>query len=195
MRANFLPVLLLLGSVHVGPACGRARKSNKRAADPHGLYPLFQLEPSVDRELTFSDGHASTIEHVGGGEDTEGTLRAFRIRHLLRAEEAAALVAEAQAQPGGPQSSATEREAPGSEQWRSSEQVWVPRGPNRRKISPVVRSLNRRTAELTRIPLPVVEDGSIQVARYTPGGHYYPHFDSSPLFQARCTPTPPTHFA
>jgi hypothetical protein len=44
----------------------------------------------------------------------------------------------------------------------------VPRGQHT-DTSPLVRSINQRTAELTKIPLPVVSDGSIQVARYVSG--------------------------
>ena len=136
--------------------------------DVPGVYPLFELEPNSDRDVMFSDGHASRIQHLGGHGNDGPPARAFHIRGFLREEEAAELIAEAQARPGGPQLSGTERGKAGAELWRNSEQVWVPRGEHR-ETSALVRSINQRTAELTRMPLSVVADGSIQIARYVSG--------------------------
>ena len=170
-----LPAALLLAALVLHtPLCGHSRRNNKgRRAKGHaadrsdvpGLYPLFELKPSSeDQDIMFSDGHTSRIQHLGGRENNQ-PARAFHIRGLLRQEEAAELITEAQAQPGGPQLSETERGRGGAEVWRNSEQVWVPRA-ERAQSSTLVRTLNKRTAELTRIPLKVVADGSIQVARY-----------------------------
>ena len=138
--------------------------------DVPGLYPLFELAPNSagDHDIKFSDGHASRIQHIGGRGNDEPPARAFHIRGFIRKEEAAELIAEAQARPGGPQLSGTERGKAGAELWRNSEQVWVPRGQHP-ETSALVQSINRRTAELTRIPLSIVADGSIQIARYVSG--------------------------
>ncbi|MBF12768.1 MAG: hypothetical protein CMF46_00125 [Legionellales bacterium] len=54
---------------------------------------------------------------------------------------------------------------------RQSETAWLP------KNDPVVKSVIERASELTKIPFKNAE--KIQLLRYTPGGFYSPHHDSS----------------
>jgi hypothetical protein len=175
-----LRLILLAALLLQIPRCGYGRRNKKKASRltttrsagagnaPAGLYPLFELDANLDEEIAFSDGHTSHIQHLGGHGNGRPSARVFHIKGFLGQDEAADLIAEAQAQPGGPQLSGTVRDAKGGEEWRNSEQVWVPRGQHP-DTSALVRSINQRTAELTKIPLPVVSDGSIQVARYVSG--------------------------
>ena len=113
------------------------------------LEAMQQAAGGTDEEIAFSDGHSSRIQHLGGNENGQPAARAFHIRGFLGQGEAAELISEAQAQPGGPQLSRTERDKAGGEEWRNSKQVWVPRGQHP-DTSALVRSINQRTAELTR---------------------------------------------
>lgn len=172
--ASCLLVLLIHQHHPAAARKSKSRKASRGGADPAGLYPLFEITAAItsaDREIAFADGHTSTIERLGGHPPPGlgAPARAFRVTGLLKPEEAQALVAEAQGQPGGMQASGSGDR--GSTSWRDSEQVWVPRS-NKRSTSALVRSLNKRVGELTKIPLSVIEDGSIQVARYGGGGHY-----------------------
>eukprot|EP01050_Picozoa_sp_SAG11_P034027 SAG11_NODE_11836_length_736_cov_0.877551_2_plen_149_part_01 len=68
----------------------------------------------------------------------------------------------------------------GNADWRSADSAWLAK--QGRSTDPLVEKLNARAAALLRAPVSVVAGGnSLQVARYTAGQHYWPHFDSRHL--------------
>ena len=68
----------------------------------------------------------------------------------------------------------------GNEAWQRSSSAFLPKAG--RQMDPAVAMLNAKVAWLTRILEWALGRGnSLQIARYHPGQHYWPHFDSRHL--------------
>ena len=182
MRGVLLLVTLLLCGCSLSPPTVEARRRKLQKAvvrsAPHGEEVLdFQLwQPASDDGDT--PGSEFEIHRLAS------TPSIYRVDNFLDGAACERLISLALDSPTLAESEVNWKAesdlSAGNGAWRRSTSAFLPK--EGKAVDPAVAALSAKVSRLTRIPEAVLSRGnSLQIARYRPGDHYWPHFDSRHL--------------
>jgi|EP01044_Picomonas_judraskeda_P002087 hypothetical protein len=182
IRGVLLWVTFLLGCCSLSPLTveARRRKLQKtvRSSATHGeeLERAFQLwQPASDGDTL---GSEFTIHQLSS------TPSVYRVDNFFDAAACERLISLALDSPTLAESEVNWKAESdlreGNGAWRHSTSAFLPK--EGKAVDPTVAALSAKVSRLTRVPEAVLSRGnSLQIARYRPGEHYWPHFDSRHL--------------